>query len=174
MRNPYAASRLRDVSVISGVTPPGDAIKEQFESFYDGTSIKLRSVGTIDIQKAIQLEGPYSDLEYMLHKLKLGDTSVLTQKPSFFGDFSQLPKNPVDVINIVTSAKESFEALPVEKKREYNNDWRTWLAQSMNWVDDSVSAPGAAKALKKDIPVPTVKPVVVPVEGGESADAVKP
>lgn len=173
MRNPYASRMLRNVTVLSHVTPPGDPIKEQFESFYDGSSIKLRSVGTIDTQRAIQLEGPYSDLEYMLHKLKLGDTSVLTQKPSFFGDFSQLPKNPVDVINIVTSAKEAFEALPLEKKRDFNNDWKAWLANSMDWVDDASSAPGAIRLAGKDPVEPVVKPVIVS-EGGENVDAVKP
>nr|DAH82716.1 MAG TPA: Scaffold protein [Microviridae sp.] len=174
MRNPYAAGQLRDVTVLSDVTPPGNPIKEQFESYYDGSSIRLRSVGTINAQKAIQLEGPYSDLEYMLHKLKLGDTSVLTQKPSFFGDFSQLPKNPVDVINIVTSAKEAFEALPVEKKREFNNDWKSWLAKSMEWAADAQSAPGSMKSFGKSPVESSVKPVFVPVEGGENVDAVKP
>nr|CAI9750850.1 virion structural protein [Microvirus sp.] len=174
MRNPYASPVMRNVTAISHATPPGDPIKEQFESYYDGSSIKLRSVGTIDTQRAIQLEGPYSDLEYMLHKLKLGDTSVLTQKPSFFGDFSQLPKNPVDVINVVTSAKEAFEALPLEKKREFNNDWKAWLAQSMDWVDDASSAPGSMQFAGKSPVEPVVKPVIVSENGGEDVNAVKP
>lgn len=163
MRNFYsAAPSYYDFPKQFRAANPGNPIKTVFESYYDGTTIKLRELGTRNIQEAIDLEAPYSDLEYMLNKLKLGDTSVLTVKQPIYGDFSQLPKNPIDVINIVRSAEEYFQTLPAETQHRYNNDWRSWLTWQMEFSGESITAP----EYKHDVSRNPNSEVATPTEKG--------
>ncbi|AXQ66276.1 MAG: internal scaffolding protein [Microviridae sp.] len=86
---------------------------------------------------SIDSYAPYTDLNYMLHRLSVGDTSVLSGRKAMYGDFSQLPQNPVDMINVLNSAEQSFSQLPSDEKVAFNNDYRVWLAHML----DSVSNP---------------------------------
>ena len=80
----------------------------------------------------------------MLHRLSVGDTSVLSGRQAIYGDFSSLPQNPVDMINVLNSAEQSFSQLPADEKAAFNNDYRVWLADLLNSVgnpDADISVP---------------------------------
>lgn len=116
------------IPVISKNTPVGKRIKIVLEPRFNGKKVVLESVGTLDIQEKIESFAPFADINYMLHRLKVGDRSVLSSVPPQYGDFSALPTNPVDVINLVHSAESSFAELDSKEKIKFNNDWRVWLA----------------------------------------------
>lgn len=128
MRNPLA--RVPDLSEC--VTPSGSPVKTVYEAFFNGTCTGIRSIGRLNTQDEIEAWGKFTDLEYMLHRLKLGDRSVLSTAVPMYGDFSGLPDNPLDAINLVHSAEDSFRRLSAEEKQGYNNDWRVWLATMFN------------------------------------------
>lgn len=109
-------------------SPAGSRFKEVLEPRFNGRKVVLEKVGTMDIQERIEAFAPYTDLNYMLHRLKVGDTSVLRSSNPLYGDFSNLPTNPLDAVNLVHSAEQAFVVLPVEEKQKYNNDYRVWLA----------------------------------------------
>ena len=95
----------------------------------------------------------------MLHRLSVGDTSVLSGRQAIYGDFSGLPQNPVDMINVLNSAEQSFSQLPADEKAAFNNDYRVWLANLLNSfsnTDDDISVPDK----------PAVEQPSVDVEGG--------
>lgn len=119
------------------ITCPGSKIHLHFEPQFDGKRVVLRESGQSDIQKSIESYGRYTDLHYMLHRLSVGDTSVLSSRSPVYGDFSGLPTNPVDAINVVHSAESAFAALPLEKRAAYNNDFRAWLAACLSGDLDS-------------------------------------
>lgn len=119
-------------SVTSYVTPHGSRIHQHYEPRFDGERTILVVSGTSDIQDAINSFAPFCDMEYMLSRLKLGDTSVLSRKQPIFGDFSSLPSNPADVLNIVHSAESRFGQLSFEEKQNYNNDFRVWLSRMLS------------------------------------------
>ena len=123
MRNP--AARVSDPN--SFVTDPGSPIHVLHEARFNGSTLVMVETGQENIQDTIEAYAPYTDINYMLHRLTLGDTSVLTQRQALYGDFSQMPQNPVDAINLVHSAEDAFSALPNDQKSQYNNDWRVWL-----------------------------------------------
>lgn len=109
-------------------TPHGSRHKLVLEPRFNGKKVVLETVGTLDIQEKIESYAPFTDINYMLHRLKVGDFSVLADRQPLYGDFSNMPTNPIDVINLVHSAEASFNELDVDTKKRFNNDWRVWLA----------------------------------------------
>ena len=81
MRNPNSAVRP-----IRPCTPVGSRIKAVFEPRFNGHKIVLDKVGEMDIQEKIEAFAPFSDLNYMLHRLKVGDRSVISVNPPLYGD----------------------------------------------------------------------------------------
>lgn len=132
MRNP--ASK---VPRICRNTPVGKRLKTVLEPRFNGSKVVLESVGQLDIQERIESYAPFSDINYMLHRLKVGDRSVLSVTPPQYGDFTGLSTNPVDVINLVHSAESNFSELDTAEKLKYNNDWRVWLASLFNSAPNS-------------------------------------
>lgn len=128
MRNNNA--KVRKISDF--VTCPGDRIHIRFEARFDGKGIRLEEVGREDIQESINAFAPYTDLNYMLHRLSVGDTSVLSSRQAMYGDFSTLPQNPVDMINTLNAAEQRFSQMSTEEKAAFNNDYRVWLADLLN------------------------------------------
>lgn len=99
-----------------------------YEGRFNGRTMSLVEVGREEIQPKIESYAPYTDLVYMLSRLKVNDTSVLSSRPPLYGDFSELPANPIDAINLVHSAESAFGRLSLDEKQKYNNDYRVWLA----------------------------------------------
>ena len=124
MRNPF--SSIPDAGTFR--SPHGSRFKVKYEGRFNGKHGCLVEVGTIDTQEIINAYGPLTDINFMLHRLSVGDRSVLTSRSPMYGDFSGLPSNPIDAINMVENAKNSFGRLPIEDKQKYNNDYRVWLA----------------------------------------------
>lgn len=123
MRNP--AARVSDPNTF--VTDPGSPIHILHEARFNGSTLVMVETGQENIQDLIEAYAPYTDINYMLHRLSLGDTSVVTNRQALYGDFSQMPQNPVDAINLVHRAEDNFSSLPNDEKARYNNDWRVWL-----------------------------------------------
>lgn len=124
-------------SVDECVTPCGSPVKTVYEPYFNGVGTVLRSVGRLNTQDEIEAWSKFTDIEYMLHRLKLGDRSVLSSNQPMYGDFASLPTNPLDAINLVHSAEDSFRRLSAEDKQNYNNDWRVWLASMFTSVNQS-------------------------------------
>lgn len=125
-------------------SPSGTRFKTVYESQFNGNRISLVATGTLDTQAEIEALAPFSDFNYMLHRLKVGDRSVLSSRSPMFGDFSGLSHNPIDVINIVSSAERKFSTLPEEVRKQCNNDYRIWLASVVFGSNAGNSAPDPA------------------------------
>lgn len=120
-------SRVPDVMTFH--SSPGSRIHERYEPRFNGKTLSLKLVGTEDIQDMIEAHAPYTDMNYMLSRLRIGDTTVLRSSTPLYGDFSRFPSNPIDAINTFNVARDRFTALPADVKAQYNNDYRIWLAQ---------------------------------------------
>lgn len=124
MRNPYFKSAVGPRP--DSFSEPGSPIRTIYEPFFDGKKTDIKAVGEQNTDELIQAQAPFTDLAYMMSRLKVGDKSVLSSKPATYGDFSQLPDNPADVINAVNHAQDSFLTLPTSERAKYGNDWRVW------------------------------------------------
>lgn len=127
MRNPNA--RVSDPN--AWYSNPGSRIHLIYGSRFNGARLTVEVVGQEDLQDRINAYAPYCDLYYMLQRLSVGDRSVLSRSQPMYGDFSGLPDNPVDAINLYHDAERTFAQLDTEAKQQYNNDFRVWLSQIM-------------------------------------------
>ena len=136
------------------ITCPGSRFHTHYDSRFDGRRVVLVESGVSDIQEAIEAFGRYTDLHYMLHRLSVGDSSVISARVPMYGDFSGLPTNPVDAINIVSSAESAFGQLSMEERATYNNDFRAWLASRLS--GDQTSGPAVYDPVSITEPVKEV------------------
>lgn len=142
MRKPNHIPAVSDI-----VTASGTRKKPIYTPRFDGECISLRVTGSIDIQDSINSYAPYCDLRYMLTRLKVGDTSVLSSRSPSYGDFTGLPGNPVDTLNLIHDVERSFAQLPDEVRLSCNNDWRVYFTRLCS--GDLNLSPGVSS----DVPV---------------------
>lgn len=135
-------------------TNAGSPIHKILEPRFNGLSTRLVEVGVENIQERIEAEAPYTDINYMLHRLSLGDSSVLSGKRPLYGDFSGLPSDPIEAINLVHESERAFARLSVEDKLKYNNDWKKWFSDLLSGrsksVNNSVESVKSAESVESD------------------------
>lgn len=134
------------------ISCPGERIHTLYDSRFDGSRVVLEESGSFDLQERINSYAPYTDISYMLNRLKVGDNSVLSSRAPLYGDFSGMPDNPADAINLYHGAERAFSQLSADEKLAYNNDFRVWLASLMagsNSVERAVSDSDPAVDQKK-------------------------
>lgn len=132
MRNKNA--RIPNIESIN--TYAGSPIHQILEPRFDGTTTKLVSVGEENIQDFYEAQAPLTDINYMLNRLALGDTSVLSSKRPMYGDFTGLPSDPIEALNLVHESERAFAQLSIEEKQKYNNDWKLWFADLLSGTRD--------------------------------------
>lgn len=155
MRNKEA--RIPNISSIH--TASGSPIHKILEPRFDGVNTCLVVTGEENIQDRMEAEAPSTDINYMLHRLSLGDTSVLSSKRPMYGDFTGLPSDPIEALNLVHQSEYAFAQLPADDKAKYNNDWRRWFADLLSGRDASSETS------------PSVKPMPSVEEEGGAANA---
>ena len=79
----------------------------------------------IDLDAYVQASKASTDIVGIIAKLKAGDESVINVRDGFYGDTTILPKDINDINSIEKmnkSARESFDKLPAEVKKLFDND----------------------------------------------------
>ncbi len=94
-----------------------------------------------------------TDLSFMIKRLKLGDSSVLTKKQPLYGDFTQLPSTGTELVNTLLRAEYEFNQLPVEERQKHGFDYRSWLASVFQPVVEKpvVEKPVVEKPVVDDV-----------------------
>lgn len=92
--------------------------------------IKLVESGKDDIKAMINSFRDSTDMSFILKRLAVGDTSVLNHHPGIFGDFTQMPTTYAEALQLVIDARHEFNALPLDVKNLFNNDYRQFLASA--------------------------------------------
>lgn len=128
LRNKQA--RIPNISSI--YTYEGSPIHQILEPRFNGEVTKLVVVGEENIQDRIEAEAPFTDINYMLHRLSLGDESVLSTKQAMYGDFTGLPSDPIEALNLVHQSETAFSLLSADDRQRYNNDWKQWFADLLS------------------------------------------
>lgn len=123
MRKPNCVPDVHNIFTCSG-----NRKKSIFTPRFNGKRVTLVETGTLDIQDQINSFAPYSDLRYMLSRLKVGDVSCVKSQPPLYGDFTAFPRSPIDAVNLVHDVERYFATLPDEERSACNNDWRVYFA----------------------------------------------
>lgn len=102
----------------------------------DGT-IVLSPSDVVDIKKEINSYFEQTDMAYILSRLMDGDDSVITSKAPMYGDFTQFPRTYVEMLQLVQSGEDAFNALPADIRLKFDNDRCKWFASigTDEWFD---------------------------------------
>lgn len=103
----------------------------------DNGIIKLIPSGKENIQDKINSFRDSCDISFILRRLQMGDTSVLTDKVPNYGDFTSVPKSYAEALQYVIDAEKKFYDLPLDTRNLFDNDYRQWFATagSPDWLN---------------------------------------
>lgn len=120
------------------VSNSGSSVKEVYGPKVkpDG-SIDVVPIGKENTDAIIQSFVQSTDMSFILAKLAQGDSSVLHQKSPMFGDFTKVPSTYAEVLQMRIDAGRCFDRLPVDIKRQFDNDVNKFLASagSPSWLE---------------------------------------
>lgn len=89
----------------------------------------LVKTGKTCVYDMIQADLESSKIENIIHKLAMGDLSVLKQAELTYADADDFPKNLMEAQNIVVKAKAEFDKFPPEVKKEFNNSPEQYVSE---------------------------------------------
>lgn len=113
----------------------------------------LVKTGETCIYDMIQEDLEASKIENIIHKLAMGDLSVLREAKLTYVDAEDFPKNLMEAQNIVVKAKEEFDKFPAEVRKEFNNSPEQYVSEMGTAEFDKKMAPfndEIAKKIKDD------------------------
>lgn len=90
---------------------------------------ELVKTGETDVYEMIQQDLEQSKIEYIIHKLAIGDYSVLKQADITYVDATEMPKTLMEIQNIVVKAKQEFNKFPAEVRKEFNNSPEQYVSE---------------------------------------------
>lgn len=109
-------------------TPSGTKLIDKYElKIKDGIKelVKTNEKRNIYTPKQEALEE--TKIYNILKRHAMGDETALNVKKGIYLDLTTMPKTLLDAENTILKAKSMFEALPVEERKKYNQNWREWL-----------------------------------------------
>lgn len=119
---------------------PGDPIRIEYAPIVrkDG-NIELEPSGKFDLQKWYNDQAPGCDMHVIVSRYLAGDVDVLSRVQGVSFDATSYPKTYAEMLQKVIDGQRLFESLPVEVRREYDNDFNKFFS--------SASAPDFASKL---------------------------
>lgn len=110
-------------------TNPGDRyLNEYQESISKDGSKELIIIGKKDIHEMIQKDLESCKIENILHAVAMGDLNALQQRECFYADATTMPKTLMEAQNLVIRARQEFDKLPLEVKREFDNSAEKYVS----------------------------------------------
>lgn len=140
---------------------PGNIMEPQYKERYDEDGNPyLEQVGEINTYEKIQSYKDEVDPMSILARYAAGDTTVMAN-PGWYIDTSKLPTNYIEWRNLMNEQKEKFDALPLEIRNKFNNNFDNWAATAgePEWLenmgimpknDSAVKQPDTAESTKKE------------------------
>lgn len=90
---------------------------------------ELVIIGKECVYDKIQEDLEQSKIENIIHKLAMGDLSVLKEAKLTYADADDFPKTLMDAQNIVVRAKAEFNKFPEEVKKMFNNSPEQYVSE---------------------------------------------
>lgn len=141
---------MADIEVKFVPSCPGERYKITYEPIVnaDGT-IDLVENGKVDLQEFYDSQAAQCDMALLISRYLGGDASALEARQGAYFDSTAMPTTYAEMLQTVIDGQRSFEALPVEVKQRFNNDFNQWFASagSEEWQSKMVvSTPSTAPA----------------------------
>ena len=103
-------------------TPCGTRFIDTYQEEYnkDG-ELELVQKGKTNVYEMIQASVESTKIENLLHAVAMGDVNAMKQVDATYMDTTTMPKNLMEMENLVIKAKREFDEFPAEVKELFNN-----------------------------------------------------
>ena len=81
-----------------------------------------------NVYARIQADYDATDINKLMARFALGDSSALDQRDGFYGDATKLPNTYAEMFNRVEQCKQFFDSLPVDLKQSFDNSYEVYFA----------------------------------------------
>lgn len=85
--------------------------------------------GETNIYAMIQEDLEASKIENILQRVAMGDINALNQRETLYVDSTNMPKTLMEAQNIVLKAKQEFEKMPLEVRKEFDNSAEKYISE---------------------------------------------
>lgn len=118
------------------VTDPGSPERVIYSAKIkpDG-SLEVVPSGKENIQDKIESFRDQTDISYIIHQIAIGNSDALFVQPGQYGDFTKVPKNMAEALQLQIDAETAWNGLPVDVRAKFDYDLTKWLvtAGSEDW-----------------------------------------
>lgn len=117
------------------ISNSGQRFKTVFSPTVDTKTgrLTLQETGKVDLYAEIQSHKDSVDIHTLIARYRNGETDVFMQRPGFYGDITEMPKTYAEMYDIMVKAENSFNALPVDVRRQFDFDFGVYLASLGNF-----------------------------------------
>lgn len=98
----------------------------------DNGEITLIPSGVEDLYASIQSHKDSCDIHVLLARYQNGDVEALSQRQGVYGDFTEMPKTYMELLNTVISGRSYFDSLPVETREKFDHSFEKFMMSMDN------------------------------------------
>lgn len=130
----------------------GSGVRQLYTSeLQDNGEIALIPSGVDDLYASIQSHKDSCDIHVLLARYQNGDVEALSQRQGVYGDFTEMPKTYMELLNTVIAGRSYFDSLPVETREKFDHSFEKFM-MSMDNMEQF------AKIMGFDAPAPDLNP----------------
>lgn len=109
---------------------PGNEMEPHFiEKIDENGRFYLEQDGETDTYAEIQSYKDETDVHSILSRYFAGDTQLLHNRGVYI-DATQLPTSYHEMYNLMADQRDKFDALPIEIKQKFENNFNMWAASA--------------------------------------------
>ena len=83
----------------------------------------------LNVYDRIQADYPSTDINLLMKKFALGDTSAINVKEGIYIDVTKMPKNMAELFDRVNDTHTVFDGLPADVKELFNNSYEEFWTE---------------------------------------------
>lgn len=95
----------------------------------DGYKELVKTDRKEDVHARIQADADSCDINKLMARFALGDSSAIDQRSGFYADVTKMPSTYAEMFDRVEVAKQYFDSLPVEVKQSFDNSYEVFFSQ---------------------------------------------
>lgn len=101
----------------------------QYEVGKDGIKRLVKTDKKENVYERIQADYDSTDINKLMLRFSLGDSSAINQRDVWYGDVTEMPKTYAELFDRVEECKRTFEALPTDLKEMFSNSYEVFFTE---------------------------------------------
>lgn len=113
------------------ISESGSQYLDQYEYETDKKGVQqlVKTDKKKNVYEAIQADYPSTDINRLMLKFSLGDTSAINVREGFFADVTKMPSTMAELFDKAQDCEEYFASLPADFKELFNNSYTEFFSE---------------------------------------------